>query len=119
MAVESISAVTLAVRDMAVSVDFYREKVGLELLYGGGEASFTSFKVGDGYLNLDLAPDGDGRRTGWGRIVFHVEDVDDHYRRLVGLGLTPSTEPVDAPWRERYFHVNDPDGHELSFARPL
>jgi uncharacterized glyoxalase superfamily protein PhnB len=27
--------------------------------------------------------------------------------------------PSDAPWGERYFHVTDPDGHELSFARPL
>ena len=34
-------------------------------------------------------------------------------------GLAPMTEPADAPWGERYFHVRDPDGHELSFARPL
>ncbi|MGH8701888.1 MAG: VOC family protein, partial [Burkholderiales bacterium] len=27
--------------------------------------------------------------------------------------------PADAPWGERYFHISDPDGHELSFARPL
>ncbi|MEE9270499.1 MAG: VOC family protein, partial [Candidatus Krumholzibacteria bacterium] len=24
-----------------------------------------------------------------------------------------------AEWGERYFHITDPDGHELSFARPL
>ncbi|MCY3569357.1 MAG: VOC family protein, partial [Chloroflexi bacterium] len=24
-----------------------------------------------------------------------------------------------APWRERYFHIVDPDGHEISFAKPL
>jgi uncharacterized glyoxalase superfamily protein PhnB len=41
------------------------------------------------------------------------------YQRLVGAGLNPSTPPEDAPWRERYFHISDPDGHELSFARPL
>ena len=117
MAVQSISAVTLAVGDMAASVDFYGEKVGLQLLYGGEGASFTSFKVGDGYLNLIL--DADGRRTWWGRLIFYVDDVDAHYRRLVDFGLNPATEPADAPWRERYFHVNDPDGHELSFARPL
>ena len=28
-------------------------------------------------------------------------------------------EPRDGSWRERYFHMYDPDGHELSFARPL
>ena len=34
-------------------------------------------------------------------------------------GLRPEVEPRDAPWGERYFHLTDPDGHELSFARPL
>jgi uncharacterized glyoxalase superfamily protein PhnB len=28
-------------------------------------------------------------------------------------------EPRDAEWGERYFHLTDPDGHELSFARPI
>jgi hypothetical protein len=26
---------------------------------------------------------------------------------------------MNAPWGERCFHIHDPDGHELSFARPL
>jgi catechol 2,3-dioxygenase-like lactoylglutathione lyase family enzyme len=115
--VRSISAVTLAVADMACSVDFYRDKVGLAVLYGGGSATFTSFKVGEGYLNLVL--DTQGARTWWGRLIFHVDDVDALHRRLVQAGLTPSTEPADAPWGERYFHIYDPDSHELSFAKPL
>jgi catechol 2,3-dioxygenase-like lactoylglutathione lyase family enzyme len=115
--VHHISAVTLAVRDMARAVDFYGAKVGLELLYGGATASFTSFRVGDAYLNLLLAPEGGW--TWWGRVIFHVDDVDALYRRLVDMGVTPSTIPEDAPWGERYFHINDPDGHEVSFARPL
>jgi catechol 2,3-dioxygenase-like lactoylglutathione lyase family enzyme len=120
--VRSISAVTLGVADMARSVDFYRDKVGLEMLYGGGSASFTSFRVGDGYLNLILDSrglDSHGARTWWGRLIFHVDDVDELHRRLVQAGLTPSTKPADAPWGERYFHINDPDSHELSFAKPL
>ena len=36
--VHSISAVTLAVTDMARSVDFYGGNVGLEMLYGGSSA---------------------------------------------------------------------------------
>ena len=27
--------------------------------------------------------------------------------------------PRNASWGERYFHLQDPDGHELSFAKPL
>ena len=37
----------------------------------------------------------------------------------VHAGITPSTEPADASWSERYFHIDDPDSHELSFAKPL
>ena len=115
--VQSISAVTLAVADMARSVEFYLGGVGMELLYGGDSASFTSFKVGEGYLNLILSPEGGW--SWWGRIIFHVDDVDALYQKLLDAGLTPSTAPEDAPWRERYFHITDPDGHELSFAKPL
>ena len=117
MAVQHISAVTLAVRHMGRSVDFYQEKVGLELLYGGESTSFSSFRVGDGYLNLILAPDGGW--SWWGRIILHVDDVDALYHRLVEGGLVPSTAPADAPWGERYFHINDPDSHEVSFAKRL
>ncbi len=34
-------------------------------------------------------------------------------------GFTPEAPPRDAAWGERYFHLTDPDGHALSFARPL
>ena len=117
MTVQSISAVTLAVTSMARALDFYRGKVGLSLLYGEETASFSSFKVGDGYLNLVLAPEGGW--SWWGRVIFYVDDVDATYQRLLSAGLNPSTAPENAPWQERYFHIKDPDGHELSFARPL
>ena len=57
-------------------------------------------------------------RNVWGRVVLRVNDVDAMYR-LLTAGFDPSTSPADAPWGERYFHIHDPDGHELSFARPL
>ena len=41
------------------------------------------------------------------------------HARVVGAGHAPEFAPRDAAWGERYFHVRDPDGHELSFARPL
>ncbi len=117
MTVQNISAVTLAVKDMARAVDFYQGKVELELLYGGPMAAFTSFKVGQCYLNLILAPDGGW--TWWGRLILHVDDVDAIYHRFTGAGLAPDSPPQDATWGERYFHITDPDGHELSFARRL
>ena len=51
----SISAVTLATRDMARAVRFYRA-LGFDLASGGETVAFTSFVVGDGHLNLIAAP---------------------------------------------------------------
>lgn len=117
--VESISAVTLVTANMAEAVPFYL-LFGFELLYGGPEAAFTSFRIGTGYLNLQRCEDrprpGGG---GWGRVVLWVDDVDAVHRRALAAGLAPAAPPADAPWGERYFHLRDPDGHELSFARPL
>jgi catechol 2,3-dioxygenase-like lactoylglutathione lyase family enzyme len=115
--VEAISAVTLATHDMARAVRFYRS-LGFVLRYGGEGASFTSFLAGAGYLNLIVASV-DRHWTWWGRVIFHVTDVDAVYARAIGAGLHPAAPPRDAEWGERYFHLTDPDGHELSFARPL
>jgi catechol 2,3-dioxygenase-like lactoylglutathione lyase family enzyme len=116
--IESISAVTLLTLHMGNAVTFY-QTFGFRLLYGGPEASFTSFGVGAGYLNLQLDPAGSDRKAIWGRVVFWVEDVDAMYQRALDARLAPESAPTDAPWGERYFHIRDPDGHELSFARPL
>ncbi len=113
----SISAVTLATHDMARAVRFYRA-LGFVPRHGGEEADFTTFVVGDGYLNLVRASP-TSQWSWWGRIIFYVSDVDALYRRALAAGYTPATRPRDAEWGERYFHICDPDGHELSFARPL
>ena len=116
--VESISAVTLLTVDMVEAVAFYLA-LGFRLLYGGPGAPFTSFRVGKGYLNLQLETAGSAGRNIWGRVVLWVDDVDAMYRRALAAGFDPETSPTDAPWGERYFHLRDPDGHELSFARPV
>jgi len=115
--VRGISAVTLATHDMGRAVRFY-QALGLLLHYGGEDASFTSFALGSGHLNLmAVAP---ARAWGWwGRVIVHVENVDDFYRRVVERELRPEAPPADAPWGERFFHILDPDGHELSVAQPL
>jgi uncharacterized glyoxalase superfamily protein PhnB len=115
--IESISAVTLATHDMRRAVGFYR-MVGFELLYGGEDASFSSFRAGGSFLNL-IAQPAARRWSWWGRLIFYVSDVDALYARLVAAGAPPDTAPCDAAWGERFFHLTDPDGHELSFARPL
>ncbi len=116
-AINSISAVTLATHDMARAVRFYR-CLDFSLRYGGEDSAFTSFSVGSSYMNLIGQPT-DRQWSWWGRIVLHVSDVDALYEIALDNGLDPDSTPRDAEWGERYFHLTDPDGHQLSFAKPL
>jgi catechol 2,3-dioxygenase-like lactoylglutathione lyase family enzyme len=116
--VQSISAVTLLTVDMASAVAFYRA-LGFCLLAGGEDAAFTTFRAGPGYLNVQRDTDGSRPLPLWGRVIVWVDDVDAMHRRCLDAGLRPLMAPADAPWGERYFHIRDPDGHELSFARPM
>jgi catechol 2,3-dioxygenase-like lactoylglutathione lyase family enzyme len=115
--IEGISAVSLVTGNMARAVRFYRA-LDFTIRSGGETSSFTSLHAGSGALNLIAYPAGHPR-SWWGRVIFYVSDVDAFHARAVAAGLKPDTAPADAPWGERYFHLTDPDGHELSFARPL
>src|SRR5262245_39584041 len=115
MNIQHISAVTLAVQDMARSVAFYRA-IGLDILYGGAQAAFTSFRLGDTFVNLILTPTYVGHW--WGRLIFRVEKVDDLHASSLAQGLQ-ATQPRDGSCEERYFNLNDPEGNELSFAQLL
>ena len=104
-------------------------------MYGGFSTdSFTTYEIGSGesknipktYLNLELTTpistdyNIDDRRKHFGRIIFHTVDVDKLYSYLKNnQDLELEDEPRDATWGERYFHIRDPDGHQLSFAKPI
>ena len=115
--IEGISAVTLGTHEMPRAVRFYCA-LGFEVLCGNEQSSFTSFRAGMSYLNLIAQPT-ERRWSWWARVIFYVADVDALYERALAAGCQPTTAPRDAEWGERFFHLIDPDGHELSFARPL
>ena len=75
MIVVKISAFTLKVTNMARSVHFYNEILHLEVIYGGPDSSFTSLRTAgaqDAILNLEQG----ACSSRWGRLIFHVSDVD-------------------------------------------
>ena len=115
--IEKISAVTFRVANMTESVRFYRDALGMELLYGGEDTGFSSLRAKDAQSAILNLEQGD-RATHWGRLIFYVTDVDALWNHLKERGLDPEV-PRDACWGERYFHMPDPDGHELSIARPI
>jgi catechol 2,3-dioxygenase-like lactoylglutathione lyase family enzyme len=152
MKVYRISAITLKVRDMKKSCSLYSKIPGFRLIYGGNSSDrFTTFEIGKeskaaaatttttSYLNLELIVNQDRGpddscsecisrkkkgREDFGRIIFHVENVDELYLYMkhnenILKSIVFENEPVDAPWGERFFHVREPNGYQLSFAQPL
>ena len=113
--IDGISAVTLAVLDMARSVAFYRA-LGLEVSFGGPDTRFTTMRGGPTVINLRHATSVTG--SAWSRVILRVRGVDALHDDLVQRGLAP-TAPRDAEWGERYFEVSDPEGVVISFAEPV
>ena len=117
MDIECISAVTFVIQDMERSVEFYRT-LGFQLFHGGEDARFTSFRAGNSYLNL-IVGSSDQQHPWTGRVIFYTSDVDALYEHAILHGLRPEAEPRNAEWGECFFHLTDPDGHQISFAKPL
>ena len=115
MEVTKVAGVTLCVRSMTRALLFYKDILGLKLLYGDEDSSFCSFDVNGTYVNLELS---ERVETSWGRLIFYCNDVDEVHAHLSSRGYL-GTKPRDAPWGERFFHVKDPDGHEVSVATLL
>jgi catechol 2,3-dioxygenase-like lactoylglutathione lyase family enzyme len=74
MKVERISAVTLRVANMRNSVRFYRDVLGMEIIYGGEDGCFSSLRAKDAnapILNLEQGHP----VTRWGRMIFYVAEL--------------------------------------------
>jgi len=115
MTILHISAITIAISNMANSIEFYG-KLGFTVTYGDKNSFFTTLRIDQCVINLILATG--SRQNWWGRMILRVEDVDKMYESLLATGLTPE-EPRNAAWGERFFHIWDPDGHEISLTHKL
>jgi catechol 2,3-dioxygenase-like lactoylglutathione lyase family enzyme len=131
MKVYKISAVTLLIKDMKRSCNFYSKIPGLKKVYGGSKDSFTSYEIGENssvYLNLELSKlsnsDEHGNSKNLLRVIIHTDNVDKLYTyfkndQIISHLISFENEPSNASWGERYFHIRDPDGYILSFAQLL
>ena len=93
--IEKISAVTFRVANMTQSVRFYRDVLGMELLYGGEGTGFSSLRAKDAQsaiLNLEQGEP----VTSWGRLIFYVTDLDALWNHLKDWGFDPKI-PRDFP----------------------
>jgi catechol 2,3-dioxygenase-like lactoylglutathione lyase family enzyme len=75
---------------MGVSLRFYRDVLGMKLLYGGPDAYLYSLRTSETefpILNLEQG----GIANRWGRMIFHVADVDAFWTYLKEKGFDPDS----------------------------
>lgn len=128
-----ISVITLAVRDLEESLEFYRDGLGLQTrgiigsefkgdeTHAGGKA--VMFELDGGlilalYGRRDLALDANepigtsgSAEFSIGHLVRSREEVDLLMKQALAAGATVTEEPYERPWGIYSGYFKDPDGH--------
>lgn len=109
------SRCVLAVRDLALSTDYYVRVLGFHK--DPIDAEGWSFLTRDTFrVMLGECPDDRAASELRNHSYFaywNVEGVDDLYRELVAKGALVSSPPTNKPWGLREFGLSTPDGHRI------
>jgi predicted enzyme related to lactoylglutathione lyase len=111
--------------DVARLVDFYEQASGLAADWSTedfaelGTPSATLAIAGTRTVPL-FAP-GSARPADNHSVIieFHVDDVDEVYRRLADAGQDFVQAPTTMPWGNRSLLLRDPDGNLVNFFTPV
>jgi len=122
------SHVCIGVSDMDRSIDFYRDLLGMDVVFdvelegpsmesvtgrSGAKGRMVGGLIGGAMIELlalgDTSTGKPGPRIGYTNISFRVDDLDATYRQVLALGHAAQGEPVDIGG-VRMFFVADPDG---------
>lgn len=122
------SHVCIGVSDMDRSIDFYRDLLGMDVVFdveldgpsmesvtgrSGAKGRMVGGLIGGAMIELlalgDEPTGKRGPRIGYTNISFRVDDLDATYDQVLALGHAARQEPVDIGG-VRMFFVADPDG---------
>jgi lactoylglutathione lyase len=126
MAVRKLEHVSVMVKDMARSIEFYRTVLGMELLgtldhQNGIKLAFLGFP-GAGETLLELVEGYNDSLPAEGKVhhlAFTVDDIDAEIARIAGLGVTfidPDITTLPNGAKYRFFY--GPDGEWLELFQP-
>ena len=104
-----LNQVTIAVSDLARSVDFYR-RLGLRQIVADEEYARFACPDGDSTLSLgrtDIVP------PSATTVYFECDDLDATASRLKECGVHLEQDPIDQPWLWREARLCDPDGNPV------
>ena len=100
------------------TVTFYRDKLGLPVLFS--REGFAEFGIGDN-ARISIADEARSKTKSPDRkgitLTFQVRDIDGTRALFNQRGLNPT--PVSHhPWGAKVFYLSDPDGHRVEIWTP-
>lgn len=128
--IRNINAVVLFVADFDVSLAFYRDRLGLEVVVQ--EPDFAAFRMHDqdfalnplangaDMVGLDISAFG-GQPGQMARAMLcaTVDNVDALYAQYMANGVPFIKAPVDRYWGYRTAYFRDPDGNIWELRQPI
>ena len=112
----ALGQVALTVRDVARSVAYFRDRVGLRFLFDAGP-TLAFFDLGGVRLMLS-APEGDFAPGSSTVLYIRVQDIEATFREMRGRGVEFVDEPhliASMPDHDLWMtFFRDPDGHTLA-----
>ena len=110
----------LAVKDLAASVAFYRDVLGLSVDFEVPGWAFLSrgrFQVMLGECADAMRAEETGDHSYFAYVA--VEGIDELHREISARNVTFVQALSDKPWGMREFGVKTPDGHRIMFAERI
>lgn len=112
--------VTLRVKNMKESVEFYEEIVGLEVqkTFCIGEHKHFTF-LGSGETEIELIYDENAETIDMGQSIsfgFEVDNLEDKMAFIKAQGLSVHSGPFSPQPSIKFFYVLDPNGLKIQFV---
>lgn len=105
-----LNQVTVAARDMAASIAFYRT-LGLKLIVRSDH--YARFECPDEGSTFSLHLDPEARGVRETVVYFENDDLDAAVRTLKAQGIAFDADPVDQSWMWREAYLHDPAGNRI------
>ena len=118
----------LPVDDAAEAIEFYQRAFGAKersrMPAPDGKIAHAELEIGNSVVMVsDPFPQATAKPPkelgGTSASIFmYVENVDEVFRQAIDVGATPTMEPEDMFWGDRFAVVVDPFGHRWMISAP-
>lgn len=116
------SAPILAVNDVKISAEYYRDKLGFTITNVFGAPPYFAIIQRDNLSMMFAKAPKDKIVPNWkivektSNVYFWVNNIDELYEEFIDNGADIDYELYTTPYGIREFGINDPDDYDIAFG---